>query len=994
MGFSTSKRDDPPNGQKQAIRPLREAIFAGVAVALSIAFGAYLVYDRACREKIADEQHHLAELATRVAALGRNLHRAMLRTSDPDHRARASSEFATMLKFVRDNDRHVRRIYSFSISESGPELLSDTENARPLPALAHRAAAHFLQHRGAHHWVASGLDAAGFAVIREGDHPLAAVGIESDIENLHVRIRTIRESLWITALLGLALGFATGGVVWRVRSRSAVAVREFEETRQIENATFASLGEVVYRFDIQAGFFHWRANTRQLLGFEPPPDGQPRSDWISRIHPDDQLLYIAALREAASSDGAMEIEYRVKHDDGRTVWLFDRSRAVRLHDNRRFLVGSLIDITQRRNAEETLRLFFEETSMAHMIFDGDEVINANPAAASLLGAQSPQELFHMPIWKLWPRRQRSRDISAEEWSRHVLDAMEHGSCQFEWMFQRPDGTQVDCDVFLRHTTLQDRTVLLVACYDITPGKVAQLQLIESERRFRDVSESIGEFIWEVDQEGRYTYVSPRVREVFGRPPESVIGHNPIEWVPEADREEFLATSNAIVARGATFRGFEHRILRADGQILWVSVSGVPNFDSHGVLTGFRGASLDITKHRAYEEELVLQKNAAEAADLAKSSFLAMMSHEIRTPLNSVLGFADLMLGTPLTQTQRDYLLTIKRSGDALLVVINDVLDFTKIESGRMEVEFRPTNLVACVREVLDMYFPAAGAKDLTLDCRIGDGIPTFARTDPARLRQILINLVGNAVKFTDEGSIVVTLSLADAGARIRFSVADTGIGIGESERERLFKPFSQADSSTTRRYGGTGLGLVISQRLAGLLGGSLVLARTSAEGSEFVLEIPNEPITDEERREMGDEPRNDLHIAISGPPPRVLVVDDNALNCRLTSLLLQQLGAQAITAQSAAECFDELEKGGVDLVLMDVQMPGMDGLDATRRLREIEQAENRPRLPVVALTANAMTGDRERCLAAGMDGYLSKPLRRDALLKAIEEFARPRAPRD
>lgn len=950
-----------------------------------------MVYDRACREKIEEEHLHITELATRLSLLGQRFHRTIA-SGAADARERARRDFANAIRMVRDNDNHVRRIYSFSAHQADGPPLSDTEpGATQLPLPAQRAAAHFLRNHGADRWLDHGLAATGFAIIRDTHQMLAVIGVESDVDALQVRISSIRESLGVTCLLGVFLGLATGGIVWRIRSVSAWEIREFEESRQIEDATFASLGEVVYRFDIREEMFRWRANTRELLGFDPPPEGQSKSEWIARIHPDDQLLYIAALREAASTGRPMEIEYRVQRGDGRAVWLLDRSQAVHLADKGPFLVGSLIDVTEHRNADETLRVFFEETSMAHMIFDGDVIIDANPAAATLLGAPSPAALIKQAIWTLWPKRQRSNDISAEIWSRHVLEAMEHGSCRFEWMFIRNGGESIDCDVFLRHTTLQDRPVLLVACYDITPGKLAQLQLIASEHRFRDISESIGEFVWEVNREGVYTYVSPRVREVFGVKPEDVIGHNPVEWVPEADRAEFVETSNRIVARGIHFRNFEHRVRRADGEILWVSASGVPNFDSNGQIIGFRGASLDITKHRAYEEELMLQKNAAEAADLAKSSFLAMMSHEIRTPMNSVLGFADLMLGTPLTPTQRDYLLTIKRSGDSLLHVINDVLDFTKIESGRMDVDVRPADLAACVREVLDMYQPSSGAKNIALDTRIDPDIPKSVRTDASRLRQILINLIGNAVKFTDKGSITVGLSLSGDRSRIRLSVTDTGIGIGQTEQERLFKPFSQADSSTTRRFGGTGLGLVISQRLASLLGGTLDLARTSPDGSEFVLEIPNDMVTGTEAAPPAPPPLDSETDGISGTPPRVLVVDDNALNRRLTSLLLRQLGADAHSAGSAKEFFHCMaEDGDFDLVLMDVQMPDMDGLEATRRLREMERTQGLGHMNVIALTANAMIGDRERCLAAGMDGYLSKPLRRDALLKAIKDFTRKR----
>jgi CheY-like chemotaxis protein len=353
-----------------------------------------------------------------------------------------------------------------------------------------------------------------------------------------------------------------------------------------------------------------------------------------------------------------------------------------------------------------------------------------------------------------------------------------------------------------------------------------------------------------------------------------------------------------------------------------------------------------------------------------------------------------VLDTQLDAVQRDYLETIKRSGDALLVLLNDILDFSKIESGRMEVDIRATDLPRCIREVLDLHQLNATAKKIRLVCDIAPDLPRYALTDGSRLRQILLNLVGNAVKFTNRGEIRVSASLKpdEAGARIHIVVSDTGIGISPLQRERLFKPFTQADSSTTRRFGGTGLGLAISKRLAKLLGGDLALLDRDGPGAAFRVELPaNLPgAQDSEKPAVKPEPdlfSLDPGARFGGRVPRVLVVDDNTLNRRLTTQLLHQLGAETATAASAEECFEKLTEAEFDLVLMDVQMPGMDGLDATLHLR----AQDRWRTQrIVALTADAMVGDRERCLAAGMDDYLTKPLRREELARVVRESMRPR----
>jgi PAS domain S-box-containing protein len=910
-------------------------------------------------------------------------------------KAEDTSRGNAILRFACDNSDEARRIYAFSLTEDDHTILDTDEKSaeRLLPDEARKARAHFLRTsmRGedASLLLRNGAEATAFSILRKGDGTLVGVlGIEADTDRLMVRMVTIRNAFWLTCLVGLGVGACAGLAVWRLQSRSAATHLRLEESHRMEAAIIASLGEVVYTFDTAARHFHWRGDTTSLLG---EASETTQANWIARIHPDDRNLYEHALREAVETAKPMALEYRLTQPEGSSRWILDRSQPVRIRDGRTHLVGTLSDITARRAAEETLRLFFDETATAHLVFHADTLLDANPAALTFFGADRKEALIARPVWSLWPRRQPTNVLSAEGWSDRVLEAMEKGRSRFEWQFARLDGALIDCDVFLRQAVLQERPVLMMTCYDITPMKRAQAQLIVSEQRFRDVSEAVGEFIWEVDRDLRYLYASPRVKEVLGLEPAEVLGRQTYEFVPAEDRSAVRSRSEVILNLGMPFRNFEHRVRRADGSELWVSVSGIPNYDASGKIAGYRGASLDITKHRAYEQELVLQKEAAEAADRAKSNFLAMMSHEIRTPLNSVLGFADLVLDTQLDAVQRDYLETIKRSGDALLVLLNDILDFSKIESGRMEVDIRATDLPRCIRDVLELHQLNATAKKIRLVCDIAPDVPRYVLTDGSRLRQILLNLVGNAVKFTNRGEIRVSASTQSAtdekGARIHIVVSDTGIGISPIQRERLFKPFTQADSSTTRRFGGTGLGLAISKRLAMLLGGDLVLLDRDAPGAAFRVDLPAElpgakEMPDAAVRTEPDFFSLDPGMRFGGRVPRVLVVDDNTLNRRLTTQLLHQLGAETATAASAEECFEKLAEADFDLVLMDVQMPGMDGLDATLHLRAQDRWRNQR---IVALTADAMVGDRERCLAAGMDDYLTKPLRREDLARVVRE---------
>ena len=704
------------------------------------------------------------------------------------------------------------------------------------------------------------------------------------------------------------------------------------------------------------------------------------------------------------------------------------------------------------------------------------------------------------------------------------------------MHRRKDGSVFEIEYSTSLFLVDGRELVLGMDRDATARRQAELALRASEERWQLAVAGSNEGVWDWDIERNEMWYSPRWKSMLGFA-DSELPDRREEWLARIhpdDRLEIDAALNAHLSQQADIFHCEYRILHQNGAWIWALVRGKAHFSPEGRALRIVGTQSDITRQKEAEAELRQAKESAETADRAKSEFLAVMSHEIRTPMNGVIGFTNLLLDTPLGTEQRDWLLTIRSSGESLLTLINDILDFSKIESGRMEFDQHPVSVRRCVEEVLDLLWSKANEKKIELLHWIDTDVPEWVLSDSTRLRQVLVNLIGNAIKFTAKGEVEVRVSLIPSATgqapQLSFSIRDTGEGIPSDRINRLFRPFSQADSSTTRKFGGTGLGLAISRSLAQLLGGDIELASTSPQGTCFrftikaaiasapvghtsgtpplrpsvaldgrralivddnecnrriltcqlqrwgiicesfeeptkaiahirdhgeydlaildmmmpemhgvelatqlhqlpgraglplillssvnreelrvynpmdhfsvvltkpvrqsaLLDALNKTLADTRHAETGGTPT--LPVTSSPKfdptlgkqhPLRIIVAEDNLVNQKLIAGLLRRIGYQPQLVGHGLACIEALRRDTYNLILMDCQMPEMDGLDATTRIRNGEAGEHNRDIRIIALTASAMVGDREICLKAGMNDYLTKPIQAPDLIRMI-----------
>ncbi len=886
----------------------------------------------------------------------------------------------------------------------------------------------------------------------------------------------------------------------------------------------AAGGFGVFELNLVSGIIKGTSLFFELIGLECRDLCLTREEWLASIHPQDLEEVVHALSDAVATGGGYETEYRTLTATGEVRWLAGRGQVLlggEGHDSR--AVGTITDITERKELEDKLQYATESLNIAQTAagvatFDFDFRRNTRICSDNfreLLGIPTATSLedLNRTLSRVHPddfARVRSAPLEttpAEPYYRCEYRVLLDSGAE-RWIGEKAKVTRDASGSVERITG---------ALIDISDLKRTKAALGSVEIRLERALRGTQDGLWEIDLLTNVSWYGLRFGELLGYGVEELgSSHEQFATLihPEDRERVALALDNHLEHRAVY--DLEFRVRHKAGHYEWMRARGQAERAADGTPLRLAGAMQLVTDRKLAEQASLDAKLAAEAANRAKSSFLANLSHEIRTPMNGVLGMSQILAETSLDSTQREYLDIIRGSAKALLSLINGVLDLSKIEADRLELENVDFDLIHMLYETVAATALQSAAKGIELIVTIEAQVPVMVRGDPVRLRQVVLNLLGNAVKFTHEGHISVRVAnRAATGERasLILEVTDTGIGIPADRIDRLFKSFSQVDSSTTRHYGGTGLGLSIVKRLAKLMGGEVGVRSEVGNGSTFWVRVELDAVKEQPAREpiglgrkilivddipaareslvsklnlyhyttvavsgveealarLGEEPfdlvladelmpmrgglellkalRTDARHArlplilmslfgaehdtadreyrpdaiglkpiraallanlvdqvLTGKTPhapsaktspqslptfrgnKILLVEDNPVNQRVAQRMLQNLAAEVTIASNGAEALERIAAANFDALLMDCQMPVMDGFTATRRIRELESNRGGKRLPIIALTANVMSEDREKCLAAGMDAHLGKPIEVAQVIEALNRF--------
>jgi len=817
----------------------------------------------------------------------------------------------------------------------------------------------------------------------------------------------------------------------RVGLRVDITALKQAEARLNDIIVSARVG--TWTHDAIAGTTEINEQWWRMLGYDRDlPGFLTRELWCSLVHPDDSVAMTDMLRGVrAGALDTVELELRLQHRNGHSVRVLTRGRVSQRDASGEVqrISGVGLDVTERRQAEERLRAILESSSVGTWQLDcqSGTVIIDEPYAA-MLG-------YRLEDLLPWTRERFDSMVHPEDLPRLYsrvsgLYGSERSDRGQEFRMRHQDGRWI---WVLSFTSVQRWAAPGVPAeesgihIDVTERKQHEAALAEakqaleealaahriSEQRYTDIAAASHEFFWEIAPGRLITHITAGFERSTGIPAAAVLGRTLDDLGVVQGRGpgsgDWQAIAQHLVSREPVHNFlFSVQPTRRRPPI-WLRISGAPFYAANGEFAGYRGVGSNVSA-------LIAATERAEAASQAKSRFLANMSHELRTPLTGVLGMAELLGETRVTPRQREMIDTIRDSGEGLLAILNDILDLAKVEAGKMAIEREPFALVDVLSRIRALFEPRAAAAGLEMEFTISGGPAQIRLGDANRIVQVLMNLVGNAVKFTHQGRVSVTAGPShDDPDLLRLEVADTGIGMNAEQQAKVFEEFEQAETSTARRFGGTGLGLSITRRLAALMGGTIKLDSVPDQGTRVTLHLPAplapatttgttttgttttgpaDPASDPASDPAGA-PQRITGLPPAPPPPdgtrslaglRLLVADDNLTNRRILDTMLRALGTQVTLAEDGQSACDQFTPGAFDAVLLDISMPGLDGLGALAAIRAAETRAGIGPVPALAVTANAMQHQIEEYRAAGFSGHVAKPFRKETLARALSHI--------
>ncbi|MBF0444337.1 MAG: PAS domain S-box protein [Magnetococcales bacterium] len=752
-----------------------------------------------------------------------------------------------------------------------------------------------------------------------------------------------------------------------------------------------AVNDGLWDWNIITGEDYLSPRWKWILGYQEDELPNLESSFFNLIHPDDKGAASEALRRHLEENARYSVELRLRHKDGSYRWILSRGEAVRDADGRPVrMVGSITDISKRKRAEEQIQReqqftqsVIESMSGIFYLFDQDGTFVRWNRNFQEITSYDDKEITHGHILDFVPEDERAMI------GEHIQEVFENGSSVVEGHLLGKYAVKTPYLFAGTRVQIEGKQYLSGTGVDITNRKRMEQELRESQQKFLKLFMEVSIPLCFVNEDGVLIHINHHFTKLFGYTLEDIptLREWWIQAFPEESyRQRALATWETAVQKalenGTDIQAIEYDVTCKNSKICTILIGGVTF--GNDILATF----IDVTERKRAEDEILKACDAANMANKAKSAFLATMSHEIRTPMNVILGMSELIQETKLSETQKLYIKTLKRSGETLLALINDILDLSKIEAGNLSIEHTVLDLRKLVDDTIELLTFTAMDKGIELNNLWNGDVPHWVLGDPTRLRQVLLNLIGNAIKFTKVGQVDVHVDVGNDN-NVSFVIKDTGPGIPKDKQEEIFQPFTQADISITRSHGGTGLGLNICRRLASLMKGSIRLESKVGKGSKFIFCLPLPVISaDEIPKKKNDQYSAATTVAatamISGC--KILIAEDVEENQMVILGYLKKIGCRLVTANNGAEALKKFKNGSFNLVLMDIQMPIMDGYTAVRKIRKWEKSKGCNPTPIVALTAHTMPEDSKKIKDVGCDLILAKPISKVRLMEVLHRF--------